>query len=228
MADEVSVLVGTVAFGLGINKSAVRAVIHLSLPKSIEQYYQEAGRAGRDGKPSDCFLLWQKKDAGLLAYFIEQISDAAEKRRSWDRYHEVRGFAESKECRHKIICNHFGEKVAWENCQACDVCLPRTQWKAEIAERTTRVAPKTKQDQGVAVTASLEIDGALLAALKKWRLERSRADKVPAFVILHDSTLEHLCVRKPVSLPQLRAVPGIGESKIERYGEEILELLRGR
>jgi ATP-dependent DNA helicase RecQ len=228
MADEVSVLVGTVAFGLGINKSAVRAVVHLSLPKSIEQYYQEAGRAGRDGKPSDCFLLWQKKDAGLLAYFIEQISDAAEKRRSWDRYHEVRGFAESKECRHKIICNHFGEKVAWENCEACDVCLPPIEWKVEIAERTVRVASKTKQDKGVAITASLEVDAVLLAALKQWRLERSRADKVPAFVILHDSTLEHLCLRKPASLPELRGVPGIGETKLERYGKEILELLRGR
>ena len=75
MSDEVRVLVGTIAFGLGINKAAVRAVIHLSLPKSIEQYYQEAGRAGRDGLPADCVLLWQKRDAGLLAHFIEQISD---------------------------------------------------------------------------------------------------------------------------------------------------------
>ncbi|MFI5125581.1 MAG: RecQ family ATP-dependent DNA helicase, partial [Candidatus Acidiferrales bacterium] len=79
MADEVRVLVGTLAFGLGINKAAVRAVIHLALPKSIEQFYQEAGRGGRDGLPADCVLLWQKRDAGLLSYFIGQIDDAEEK-----------------------------------------------------------------------------------------------------------------------------------------------------
>ncbi len=73
MTDEVRVLVGTVAFGLGINKAAVRAVIHLSLPKSIEQYYQEAGRAGRDGFPADCIMLWQKQDASLLNFFINQL-----------------------------------------------------------------------------------------------------------------------------------------------------------
>ena len=76
MSDEVRVLVGTIAFGLGINKATVRAVIHLALPKSVEQFYQEAGRAGRDGNPADCIMLWRKQDASLLAYFANQVVDA--------------------------------------------------------------------------------------------------------------------------------------------------------
>ena len=159
MSDEVPVLVGTIAFGLGINKAAVRAVIHLSLPKSIEQYYQEAGRAGRDGFPADCVLLWRKKDAGLLAHFIEQISDPAERERGWQRYRIIRSFVESKGCRHRQICVHFGESPKWQSCRACDVCGWEIKWLSEpvAATRSKRRAKLTATARAADATAASPI-----------------------------------------------------------------------
>ncbi len=153
MNDEVRVLVGTIAFGLGINKPAVRAVIHTSLPKSIEQYYQEAGRAGRDGLPSDCVLLWQPKDAGLLAYFVDQLQDAAESERAWQRYHDVRNFVEGNRCRHLHICTHFGQIPKWSRCDLCDVCGSLPDWLK--APPPAETAPKKKKKHKRAAAASV-------------------------------------------------------------------------
>ncbi len=233
-SDEVRVLVGTIAFGLGINKAAVRAVIHLSLPKSIEQYYQEAGRAGRDGEAADCILLWQKRDTGLLAHFIEQVTDPAERERGWQRYHAIRRFAESGQCRHSQICSHFGEKTKWTSCGACDVCGCESQWllksmEAERPARTQLSMPEVTHVQQISARAPESVatgaDSELRDYIREWRREMSKEQSVPAYIVMHDSSLEDLCRRRPTTLTELLGVSGFGERKTELYGQSILDAL---
>jgi ATP-dependent DNA helicase RecQ len=241
MNDEVRVLVGTIAFGLGINKPAVRAVIHTSLPKSIEQFYQEAGRAGRDGLPADCALLWQPKDAGLLAYFIEKLNDPNEKERAWQRYHSVRRFVESDRCRHLQICTHFGQAPKWQRCEMCDVCGNIPEWLKAPSEKPLVVKKKKRQPKAAAPREEPKAqprpqppvarpvpplfekppDRDLLEFFKEWRRRTAQRAAVPAFVVLSDAALEDLCRKQPSNLRELLGVAGIGERKAELYGGEI-------
>jgi ATP-dependent DNA helicase RecQ len=230
MSDEVRVLVGTIAFGLGINKATVRAVIHLALPKAVEQFYQEAGRAGRDGKPADCILLWRKQDAGLLAYFANQILDQAERQRAWERYNVIRAFVESGRCRHRQICTHFGETPKWESCGACDMCGASPEW---LTERVSPAVSRRRVSAGASgarvspsATGAAEVDAELREYLREWRRATAKEQSVPAYVVLHDTSLDEICRVRPGSIAQLMTITGIGERKADLYGHEILSVLR--
>jgi len=235
-SDEVRVLVGTIAFGLGINKAGVRAVIHLSLPKSIEHYYQEAGRAGRDGQPADSVLLWQKRDEGLLAHFIGQISDAQEKERAWQRYNAIKRFVESKVCRHRQTCGYFGENLKADSCHACDVCGATPDWfpKAAPAKSPAREvaaaarvpgSPAARQQPLPQIPAASQWERELREYLREWRQMAAREERVPAYVVMHDTSLEDLCRKQPRSVAELVHVHGFGERKTKKYGQQIVEAL---
>ena len=225
MSDETSVLVGTLAFGLGINKTQTRAVIHLSLPKSIEQYYQEAGRAGRDGEPADCVMLWQKKDAALLAHFIHEVENPAERNRAWERYHAIKQFAESTQCRHRQICEHFGETPKWENCGACDVCIGLPEWLDATRAVEPAVMKIAKVSQAAAAKSMEGVPPALLDRMRKWRREFAREAGLPAFMIVHDATLVELCRHRPTTKDGLLRIHGMGRRKTDLYGAKILAAL---
>ena len=121
--DKTQVIVATVAFGMGIDKSNVRFVIHGDLPKNIEGYYQETGRSGRDGESAHCLLLYNRGDMMRLGYFLDQLEDKREREIGWQKLKQMADYAELPICRRKQLLSYFAEELPGDNCGGCDICL---------------------------------------------------------------------------------------------------------
>ena len=121
--DEVPIIVATIAFGMGIDKSDIRLIVHCDLPKSLEGYYQETGRAGRDGLPSDCVLFYSYGDKIKQDFFIDQIEDETERQNAQEKLTQIIAFCKLQTCRRKYLLRYFGQNWNDENCGGCDVCL---------------------------------------------------------------------------------------------------------
>lgn len=218
--DRIRVMVATNAFGMGIDKSNVRYVLHYNMPQSLEYYYQEAGRAGRDGEEAECVLFFSKQDIMINKFLLQNkasagdvASDMQKTANDQRKLQQMINYCETDKCLREFILSYFGDTTPCI-CNKCSNCVV-----VEDEEEETYVETGKKRKKAAQLAGLNELGAALFEKLRSVRTELAAEKSVPPYIICSDKTLKDICAKLPRDKEQLANVYGMGEQKIQNYGE---------
>jgi len=207
---KINIVVATIAFGMGIDKSNVRLVVHYNFPKTLEGYYQEIGRAGRDGLKSECVLFYSRGDMFKHEFFVKQIENEDFKNFARRKLESVMNYCESKVCRRKILLRYFGEDFPKDNCNSCDICLKE----------------KDIEIKSISKKIDFSSDSKLFEKLRLLRRKLAEEKGFSPFIIFNDEALYEMTYYLPKNENEFLKIKGVGNQKLKEFGYLFLDIVK--